>query len=378
MNGTMPISLETNSPITTHLPSEKINGIYDLCRQLVATNTLDVLLDSIVRKAADILHIKNCRILILEPDGNFICQASCSPETIDLSHSRWKRALPQAQAFYQHVLLDEAPVFVTPASQLSVDLRFALRLGHNDCLYLIPMRVNQEAVGILALAEEHRTSPEASIKDKVHLAVMIADQAASAVYRSRLSYRLEESQLQTVLALAKLMESRDAYIGRHCRKVTEVAVRLSHQLECSVAESQTIRWAALLHDIGKVGIPDGILRKTGALNKNEWKEMRRHPESGADIVRMASNLDYVAALILAHHERYDGGGYPNGLQREMIPFGGRILAVADAYSAMTDDRPYRDSINPELAAAEIRRCSGTQFDPRVAEAFEALFSQGQI
>jgi putative nucleotidyltransferase with HDIG domain len=377
MNSALPITPENNFPQTGIFPVEKINGIYDLCRQLVSTNMLDVLLDSIVRKTVEIIHVKFCRILILEPDGNFHCQASCSPETFDVSHLRWRRALPQAQAFYQRVVLGEAPVFISHGSQLSSEIRFALQLGYTDSLCLIPMRVNQEAVGILALGEDHRSSGESVLKEKMHLAVLIANQAASAVYRARLSCRLEESQLQTVLALAKVMESRDAYIGGHSRKVTEMAVRLAKKMNCSPAEIQTIRWAALLHDIGKVGIRDGILRKTGSLNKKEWQQMRRHPESGAEIVRMAPNMDFVASIILAHHERYDGTGYPYGLQRDMIPFGARILAVADAFSAITDDRPYRLSSTAEEAIQEIIRCSGTQFDPRVVDAFIALFPEKQ-
>jgi HD-GYP domain-containing protein (c-di-GMP phosphodiesterase class II) len=117
-----------------------------------------------------------------------------------------------------------------------------------------------------------------------------------------------------------------------------------------------------------------VLNKRSSLNQSEWDIIRRHPECGAEIVRMSSNLNYVAGLILAHHERYDGSGYPYGLQREMIPFGARILAVADAYSAMTDDRPYRKSSSLEETIAELKRCSGTQFDPHVVEAFISLFA----
>jgi len=375
MNNAIPLSPENNYPQTGIYPFEKINGIYDLCRQLVSTNMLDVLLDSIVRKTVDILHVKFCRILILEPDGHFHCQASCSPDLFDGSHLRWRRALPQAQAFYQRVVLSENPVFISQVSQLSGELRFALRLSFADGLWLIPMRVNQEAVGILALGEEHRPTTEPLLKEKMNMAVLIANQAASAVYRARLSCRLEESQLQTVLALAKVMESRDAYIGGHSRKVTSIALRLAQKLDCSPAEVQAIRWAALLHDIGKVGIRDGILRKTGPLNKKEWQQMRRHPECGAEIVRMAPNMDYVASLIIAHHERYDGSGYPFGIMRDMIPFGARILAVADAFSAITDDRPYRLSSTTEEAVQEIIRCSGSQFDPRIVDAFVALYQE---
>jgi putative nucleotidyltransferase with HDIG domain len=377
MNSAIPISPENNYSQTGIFPAEKINGIYDLCRQLVSTNMLDVLLDSIVRKTVEILRVKFCRILILEPDGHFHCQASCSPDAFDASQLKWRRALPQAQAFYQRVVLGEAPVFIGQGNQLSGELRFALRLSYTDSLCLIPMRVNQEAVGILALGEEHRSAAESVLKEKIHLAVLIANQAASAVYRARLSCRLEESQLQTVLALAKVMESRDSYIGGHSRKVTAMAVRLAQKFNCTPAEVQAIRWGALLHDIGKVGIRDGILRKTGSLNKKEWQQMRRHPESGAEIVRMAPNMDYVASIILAHHERYDGSGYPYGLQRDMIPFGARILAVSDAFSAITDDRPYRLSSTEEEAVLEIKRCSGSQFDPRVVDAFVSLFQDNQ-
>jgi putative nucleotidyltransferase with HDIG domain len=374
MNSSYSISLDNNTPLTGYFPIEKINGIYDLCRQLVATNTLSVLLDSIVRQSVEILRVRFSRILTLEPDGSFVYQASHSSDTLDLVSRRGKKADRQSQALYQRVVLGDGPVIIGQGSTLPAGLRLSLRLNHKDNLYLVPLRVNEEAVGVLVLGEEHWPVPETILNEKIRLAVMIADQAASAVYRARLSYRLEESQLQTVLALAKVMESRDAYIGGHCRKVTAVAVRLARKLGCNQAEVQAIRWAAMLHDIGKVGIRDEILNKKGPLNRDEWGLVYRHPESGAEIVRMSSNLNYVAALILAHHEHYNGCGYPYGLQRDMIPFGARILAVADAYSAMTDDRPYRCSSTLEEVTAELKRCSGTQFDPRIVDAFISLFS----
>jgi putative nucleotidyltransferase with HDIG domain len=375
MNNTGVISIENNPVVAGYFPAEKISGISDLCRELVSTNTLDVLLNSIVRQSVDILKVRFSRILTLEPDGSFICQASYSPDSIDLSYRRKLRSNPIVQSLYQSAALRETPLILEHGSALPNDLRMALRIGLGDSLYLVPLRVNQESLGLLALGEENKPVIDTILKEKLHLAVLIADQAASAIYRARLSYRLEESQLQTVLALAKVMESRDPDTGNHSRKVTAVAVRLARKLNCSPAEEQVIRWAAMLHDIGKVGIRDDILKKKGTLEKNEWELMRRHPEMGADIVRMSSNLNFVATLIQAHHERYDGTGYPYGLQRDMIPFGARILAVADAFSAMTDQTHMYHAVKTlEEAISEMQRCAGTQFDPRVVEAFVALFT----
>ncbi|HEX9018706.1 MAG TPA: HD domain-containing phosphohydrolase, partial [Anaerolineaceae bacterium] len=286
INGAFTLSLENPGPLTGHYPSDKINGIYNLCRQLVATNTLDVLLDQIVRQTVEILHLRFCRIMTLELDGSFLCQAAYAVDGVDQHSIRGRRALPQARMLYQQVVLSEAPVMIGQGSNLSSDLRFALRLSYTDSLYLIPLRVNQEAVGVLALGEEFHPLPDTVLKEKIRLAVLIADQAASAVNRAHLSYRLEESHQQTVMALAKVMESRDEYVGGHCRKVTSLAVGLAKKLGCSNAEVQTICWAAMLHDIGKVGIRDDILNKNGSLTGDEWSLMRRHPESGAEIVRM--------------------------------------------------------------------------------------------
>jgi putative nucleotidyltransferase with HDIG domain len=369
VNGTFTLSLENNCPSTGINPSEKIVGIYNLCRQLVSTNTLDVLLHSIVRQAVDILHVRFCRIMTLEPDGNFWCQSTYSTDLVHQIREAGRMALPGAKSLYQHVVLSESPVMIRQGSSLTSEQRLALRMSYQDSLYLIPLRVNQEAVGVLVVGEEYHAMPEVTLKEKMRLAVLIADQAASAIYRAKLSNQLEESQFQTVMTLVKVMESRDPYISGHSQKVTELSVRLARQLNCSPIEVRAIRWAAMLHDIGKVGIRDTVLNKNGSLDTREWDEMRMHPEKGAEIVRMSANMEFVAAIIQAHHEYYDGSGYPHGLKRDMIPFGARILAVADAYSAMRDDRPYRMGATFEEAVNELKRCSGTQFDPMVVEAF---------
>jgi len=147
------------------------------------------------------------------------------------------------------------------------------------------------------------------------------------------------------------------------------AQAVARALACSEEEVQRVYWGALLHDIGKIGVPDEILRKAGPLTDEEWELMKRHPELGAEIVAPVENLVDVAPIIRSHQEKYDGSGYPDGLRGEEIPLGARILAVVDAYGAMTDERVYRKARSPEDAVAELRRCAGTHFDPEIVEVF---------
>jgi HD-GYP domain-containing protein (c-di-GMP phosphodiesterase class II) len=125
----------------------------------------------------------------------------------------------------------------------------------------------------------------------------------------------------------------------------------------------------LLHDIGKIGVSDTILHKPGPLTEDEWVDMRRHPKIGHDMIREIPFLSGAATIVLAHHERFDGKGYPTGLKSEEIPLGARIFVLADTFDAMTSDRPYRRALSPEVSREEIIRCSGTQFDPRCVQAF---------
>ena len=175
-------------------------------------------------------------------------------------------------------------------------------------------------------------------------------------------------QLEAAMLLAETLDLRDVATARHSETVGRYAERIAEQLGLGAERVERVRVAGVLHDIGKLGISDAVLLKPGRLSESEWEEIRRHPELGARILEHANMRD-VAAWVLAHHERVDGGGYPRGLAADEIPLEGRILAVADAYEAMTADRPYRQALGVDEARAELRRGAGTQFDARVVEAF---------
>jgi two-component system, cell cycle response regulator len=169
--------------------------------------------------------------------------------------------------------------------------------------------------------------------------------------------------------LLKVLSERSAELGTHVHDVTGLCRVVAERLCRSVEEIGPLLQAASLHDIGKAAIPDSILDKPGPLNAEEWEFMRTHTVIGERILSAAPALTEAARLVRASHERWDGSGYPDGLAEARIPLGARIIAVCDAYDAMVSNRPYRSRMSIEVALEELRRCGGSQFDPRVVEAF---------
>jgi putative nucleotidyltransferase with HDIG domain len=182
---------------------------------------------------------------------------------------------------------------------------------------------------------------------------------------------------ENVEAMLTAIDTKDRYTRRHSEHVTEYARWIADELRLPRETRRMTCVGGLLHDIGKIGVPDTILQKPGRLSAEEWEVMKGHPSLGALMLRSVPGLEGVIDAVRSHHERWDGRGYPDGLAGENIPLLGRILAVADAFSAMTTDRPYRKGMAWEAALGEIRANSGTQFDPTLAHAFLAAAEQRQ-
>jgi len=188
----------------------------------------------------------------------------------------------------------------------------------------------------------------------------------------------EPAHGDVVTALASALQERDAYTGDHSESVVEMAARVAQSMALDPGEVAQVRMGALLHDIGKVGIPDEVLHKPGALDEGEWELMRQHPVIGERILRMIPGLGPIARIVRHEHERWDGGGYPDAIAGTEIPIGSRIILACDAYHAMTSDRPYRKSMAHADALAELARHAGTQFDPEVVQALVGyLYGQRQ-
>jgi putative nucleotidyltransferase with HDIG domain len=181
----------------------------------------------------------------------------------------------------------------------------------------------------------------------------------------------------TLKSLVTALDARDDETAGHSERVADLTIAIAAEmgLRTGTDEWRYISWGALLHDIGKIAIPDGVLRKPSSLNEEEWEAMRTHPQTGHDILQAVDFLRPAADIVLAHHERWDGGGYPRGLAGEEVPLGARIFMVADAFDAMTSDRVYRSAMPAEEALAEILRHSGTQFDPASVKAFLSVYQK---
>jgi putative nucleotidyltransferase with HDIG domain len=187
------------------------------------------------------------------------------------------------------------------------------------------------------------------------------------------------SRIRAVVeSLALAVEAKDSVTSRHLRSVTRLAVQLAAQIDPEIAASDEFRYGCLLHDVGKIGVPERILSKPAPLTDDEWVVMRSHPDTGARVVEPLGLPQTVVDIVRHHHERWDGLGYPDGLAGEAIPLAARIFSVCDALDAMTSERPYRDPLPHSIAYARVRREAGRQFDPAVIAALERGVLRGEI
>lgn len=237
---------------------------------------------------------------------------------------------------------------------------------------VLTLKSPDQAASLLMLGSTH---PDALDADRESLLHAFGQHAATALANAHRFTRLETMLAGVFMSLAGALEAKDVYTDGHSSRVAAYAVRIARDMELSESEVQDIQHAALIHDIGKIGIGAETLHKCGALSDQEWEQMRIHPLLGASIIGSISTLAAAVPGVRLHHERWDGTGYPEGLRGEQIPLMARILAVADAYDALTTDRAYRPAVPPAAALAELHFSAGTHFDPQVVEAMRRCVAE---
>ena len=266
------------------------------------------------------------------------------------------------------------PIILIPGVSLPAPLRDLLFRSELTAALCAPLLRKGKVVGVLNIGKKHERA--SFLQCDLELVLVLCRQAAILIDNVRLfsevtqkMTELERAHFDTIKALAGALESKDVYTRNHSDRTVAHAELISQGLGLSHQERVHTRYAAILHDIGKIGIPEQILNKPEKLTEDEYEIMKRHPAIGASIINHIDFLQPVVSLILHDHERWDGRGYPHGLGGEEIPLGSRIIAVIDAYDAMAVDRVYRKAPGHQFAISELRRCAGTQFDPRVVDAF---------
>ena len=239
----------------------------------------------------------------------------------------------------------------------------------------VPMKIRDKVFGVLATAV--RSGDGRLDEGDLYYLSFMNQSAARAIESLALYENIYENLFSTLFAFVKAVEARDSYTQQHSDRVTELALKISRVMGCSSEERDILRFAGPLHDIGKIGIPDHILLKPGPLEQAEFERIKAHPVIGAGIIGQLGLWEREQQIVRWHHERYDGSGYPDGLAGEEIPLLARILAVADAFDAMSSNRVYRDAMDEARILDNLRKGAGSQFDPEVVEAFMIVHAQGQ-
>jgi HD-GYP domain-containing protein (c-di-GMP phosphodiesterase class II) len=349
---------------------KEMDTLYTLSRELVATDDLETVLNKVTEHVLNSIHVTFARILIRDEEQGFICRAIQPVAGLNYDLRLGEKEPAVLHPIYERVLKSKQPVVLEAhRSGLSEEEVNVLLLEHVHSLLVYPLVVGEGPIGLMILGERRHANREPFDADKLRMATSIADQASSAIQRARLRDLLEENLFQTVIALANALDARDSYTSGHSNRLVILATAMAKHLNCTPEEIQAINWSVRLHDIGKIGVPDEILRKPGKLTPEEWEYIKKHPDTGARILAPVKRFAKVAPIVRAHHEWFDGSGYPAGLKGEEIPLGARILSVADTYGAITDDRVYRKARSHEEALEEIIRFTGKQFDPIVVKAF---------
>lgn len=235
----------------------------------------------------------------------------------------------------------------------------------------VPINTKKKQIGVLQII--NKLDSDFNTYD-LNLMTSLSNQIAVAIENARLFEELRSTFFSTMYALAVTMDKRDPFTAGHLENVCRHSLLIGKELGLSSGEMVSLKIAALMHDIGMIGIRDELLNKNSKLTLHEHKEVMQHALHGAEIIANIKQLSYIVPVVRHHHERFDGQGFPDGLSGEKIPLHARIIALADSFDAMTSNRPYRKSLSYDWAIAEIKRESGTQFDPALVDIYVKILS----
>ncbi|MEO0215941.1 MAG: HD domain-containing phosphohydrolase [candidate division WOR-3 bacterium] len=340
---------------------KELNLLHIIGQELSAILDIDLLLYRIVKHLKETLGYERAAVGLIDLQRNELIIRAAEPRYPRSVMARLKVKLGEGITGY--VAKTGKPYL---CNDVSKDPHYIIFDKNTKSEVAVPLKVGDKIIGVINIESYHEDTFD---EDDVQTLTLIANQAAIAIENSRLYNSLKQSYLDSIKTLVSAIEAKDHYTYGHSERVRKYALQIARELKLSPQQIEELNYAGYLHDIGKIGINDRILTKPESLTPSEYEVIKKHPSIGHNILRSAHHLAGASQIIKYEHERYDGTGYPNGLKDGEIPIGARIIAVADAYDAMTTDRPYRQALSKKEAIKRLKENMGTQFDPKVVRAF---------
>ena len=365
---------QTNSVLERRV--RELSMLNDVSRIVNSVLDFEKLLDVYLELVSTKIGIRNCSIMLVDPPvapGAALRSLKVVAAIGRAAKNLTGQSLPMDTGLEGWVAQNRIPVLVD-------DLAEPGRLQpHGPCKYqagsciCVPLLVKDRLLGVMDVNEKRTGEP--LNQDDLNLLTIIAGQVSIALENAKLYGVLQENALRTVQALASTLEAKDPYTSGHSDRVTRYALAVAEHMRLPAAQIDRLRYASQLHDVGKIGVPEAILRKPSSLDDSEWLSIQEHPVIGERIIQPLDFLGEVGRVIRHHHERWDGKGYPDKLAGPDIPRLTRIMTVVDAYDAMTSERPYRPAKSSAEAVEELKRCRGSQFDPETTDTFLAVLAE---
>jgi HD-GYP domain-containing protein (c-di-GMP phosphodiesterase class II) len=335
----------------------EINFFYDITEKLASSLDLKQVAQLVIDEAKKLIKADNVSVMIINEETEMLEVIAATEE------SAFRLALKVGKGIAGSICKTGKAEIV---NDVLSDPRYVDGTTKVSSLICAPLKIRDKEIGAINLSSKesaYYTAQDLKLLSELTL------QAAFAIENARLYDSLKEAFLTAVQTLAETIEKRDPYTGGHTKRVMNYSLVIGKVLELSAEDMEKLKLAAVLHDIGKIGVRDNVLLKNGKLTDEEFEEIKKHTIYGQEVLQHIKHFKDVIPGVKYHHERYDGKGYPEGLRGEEVDVIARIIAVADTYDAMTSDRPYRKGLSKEIALAELKRCEGTQFDPLIVAAF---------
>ncbi len=350
---------------------EKLHMIMEFSALINASLDSNRVRDRAIEAASRLVEADAGSLLLVDPDtGELFFEVATGEKGDKLKQIR----LQPGEGIAGWVALHKQPLIIDDVQSDSRFFRTADKVSQYETrsMLAVPVRVGEDLIGVLQAINKREGQFTPEDRDML---ISLANQVAPAIENARIHETLKETFYGISMALSEALEKRDYYTGGHTNRVSRYCMAIANRLNLGEKEMEALWLASILHDVGKIGVADKVLQKPGRLDREEFQEMSHHSLYGAEILSHIKTHHAIIPGVRSHHEQFDGQGYPDRIAGDDIPLIARIISVADAFDAMTSDRPYRKALSHREAFAELQRCRGSQFDPQIVDAFVAVSKQ---